>query len=200
MNYCLSVLQSLASMCSEDFGGSLKELWVRAAAAGRGAGAPDVRLGRSHITRRHEAPLWGGTSLYMWRRNNRPCPCSGPQISTGVEETWPPPPALGSPELPVRTGLECEGGGRAELSEGAATMLGSGKTPGSNPREERRTAEAGRRLGKKTLKILSLLILTGTDTKRAIIMQQSEQIRVSQTFRTDFTGLRQRLHLKYCKF
>lgn len=129
-----------------------------------------------------------------------PVPAQGLKSQLEWRKLAPPPPALGSPELPVRTRLECEGGGRAELSEGAATMLGSGKTPGSNPREERRTAEAGRRLGKKTLKILSLLILTGTDTKRAIIMQQSEQIRVSQTFRTDFTGLRQRLHLKYCKF
>lgn len=35
-------------------------------------------------------------------------------------------------------------------------MLGSGKTPGSNSREERRTAEPGRRLGKRTLKILTV--------------------------------------------
>lgn len=118
MNYGLSVLQSLASMCSEDFGGSLKELWVRAAAAGRGAGAPDVRLGRSHITRRHEAPLWGGTSLYMWRRNNRPCPCSGPQISTGVEETCPPPPL----RLWVPPSFQSERGSSAKVAAGLSFL------------------------------------------------------------------------------
>lgn len=66
----LAVLQSLASMCSEHFRGSLKELWVRA--AGGGAGAPGVRLAQSHITPRHEALRWGGTSLYLWKRNNCP--------------------------------------------------------------------------------------------------------------------------------
>lgn len=65
MNDGLAVLQSLASMCSEHFRGSLKELWVRAAAAGGGAGAPGVRLAQSQITPRHEALRWGGTSLYM---------------------------------------------------------------------------------------------------------------------------------------
>lgn len=85
-------------------------------------------------------------------------PCSGPQIRAGVEESCPPPPppALYSPEFTVITSLEHEGGGRAEVSEGAAAMLGSGKTPGSNPREDRRTAEPGKRLGKKTFKIQSV--------------------------------------------
>lgn len=79
-------------------------------------------------------------------------------------------------------------------------MLGSGKTPGSSSREERRTAEPGRRLGKKTLKILSPLILTGTETRRAIITQKCEQMHVSQTFRVDFRALKHLLHFKYRKF
>lgn len=88
----------------------------------------------------------------------------------------PPPSALYSPELAVRTSLECEGGGRADVSKGAATMLGSGKSSVGKSREEKRTAEPGRRLGKRALKIRSLLLLTGTDTKCATIAQQSQQI------------------------
>lgn len=153
----LAVLQSLACLCSGGSGGGLRELWVRAAAAGGGAGAPGVRPARSHITRWHEAPRWGGTFFTCGGGITAPVsPWSGPQICAGVEETCPPPPALYPPELTVRRRLEREGGGRAEVSEGAATMLGSGKTPGSNSREERRTAEPGRRLGKKALEIPSV--------------------------------------------
>lgn len=85
----LAVPQSLLGMCPGDFGGSFWELWVR---GGGGAGAPGVRLGQSHITRRHGAPRWGGTCLHMWKRNNCRClsPCSGPQICTGGEEATPP--------------------------------------------------------------------------------------------------------------
>lgn len=46
-------------------------------------------------------------------------------------------------------------------------MLGSGKTPVGHSREEKRTAEPGRRLGKSCF---------FSDTKCAIITQQSEQI------------------------
>lgn len=79
-------------------------------------------------------------------------------------------------------------------------MLGSGKTPVGKSKEEKRTVEPGRRLGKRALKIRSLLLLTGTDTKCAIITQQSRQIHLSQlTFRKDFRALNHHLHLKNCK-
>lgn len=132
---------------------------MRAAAAGGGAGAPGVRLGRSQITRRHETPRWGGTSLSMWKRNN--CPllsllgASNPRWSEGKL-----PPLLRlciPPSLQSERAWSVKVAAGAEVSEGAAAMLGSGKTPGSNPREDRRTAEPGRRLGKKTFKIQSVV-------------------------------------------
>ena len=69
-------------------------------------------------------------------------------------------------------------------------MLGNRKTPGSSAGEERRTAEPGRRLGKKPSKIPSVFILTGTGAKRARITQRSEQIHASQTLQMDFTPLK----------
>lgn len=189
-----------SSMCSEDFGGSLRELWVRAAATGGGAGAPGVRLGRSHITRRHEAPRWGGTSLYMWKRNN--CPCLSLLGASNVRWSGGNLPPL---RLCIPPSLQSERASSAKVAAGLSVP----KEPQQCWEAGRlRAATPGRRGGQRSpaggsvrrLQRSWLLRLTGTDTKRAIITQQSEQIHVSQTFRMDFTALKHRLHLKYCKF
>lgn len=162
---------------------------MRAAAAGGGAGAPGVRLGRSQITRRHEAPRWGGTSLSMWKRNN--CPllsllgASNPRWSGGKL-----PPLL---RLCIPPSLQSERAWSAKVAAGLRFLKEPQRcweagrlraaTPGRTGGPRSPAGGSVRRLSRS-----SLLILTGTDTKRAIITQQSEQIHVTQTARVDFHG------------
>lgn len=162
---------------------------MRAAAAGGGAGAPGVRLGRSQITRRHESPRWGGTSLSMWKRNN--CPllsllgASNPRWSGGKL-----PPLL---RLCIPPSLQSERAWSAKVATGLRFLKEPQRcweagrlraaTPGRTGGPRSPAGGSVRRLSRS-----SLLILTGTDTKRAIITQQSEQIHVTQTARVDFHG------------
>lgn len=79
-------------------------------------------------------------------------------------------------------------------------MLGSGKTPVGSSREEKRTVEPDRRLGKRASKTRSLLLLlSSTDIKCAIVTQQSEQILKKKRKEQHLVALKHHLHLKNCK-
>lgn len=79
-------------------------------------------------------------------------------------------------------------------------MLGSGKTPGGKSREEKRTVEPGRRLGKRALKIpVSVASHRHRHQMRHNCAAISANPPSQLTFRKDFMALNHHLHIKNCK-